>query len=94
VKGETEAAVISAGYESVHIFRPSLLIGERAEMRLGEQVAAPAMKALGFLLIGSLRRYRAIPAERVGAAMVAAVKRGSPGIHIYEFDQINALAAG
>jgi uncharacterized protein YbjT (DUF2867 family) len=94
VKGETEAAVISTGYESAHIFRPSFLIGERAERRLGEQVAGPAMNALGFLLIGSLRRYRAIPAERVGAAMVTAVKRGLRGIHIYEFDEINALAAG
>jgi uncharacterized protein YbjT (DUF2867 family) len=91
VKGETEAAIEWLGFGSTNIFRPSLLMGARPEQRIGEQIAIPVMKAVQFLLIGGLRRYRPIHADTVAAAMVAAVKLGRPGTHIYYFDEINSL---
>src|SRR6266699_2501595 len=36
VKAEVEKAVSAQPFESVHIFRPSVLIGKRAELRLAE----------------------------------------------------------
>jgi uncharacterized protein YbjT (DUF2867 family) len=39
VKGELEQAVGRLGYRSLTIVRPSLLLGERHERRLGEEIA-------------------------------------------------------
>jgi uncharacterized protein YbjT (DUF2867 family) len=39
VKGELETAVRALGFESLTLARPSLLMGERAEVRLGEVLA-------------------------------------------------------
>ena len=65
-------------------------MGARREQRIKEQIAIPIGKVLQFALIGGLRRYRPIEAESVAAAMVAAMKLGSPGTHIYHLDQINS----
>ena len=39
VKGETEDAIGKLGFTSFHIFRPSLLLGDRNESRPGEDAA-------------------------------------------------------
>ena len=59
VKGELELAVSALPFTAVSIFQPSLLLGERAEFRLGERLAEPFAKALSFLLLGPLKKYRA-----------------------------------
>jgi uncharacterized protein YbjT (DUF2867 family) len=92
VKGEMEAAIESFGFDSTNIFRPSFLVGNRPEQRIGERIAIPLAKALQFALIGGLRRYRSIHADAVAAAMVASAKAGKPGTHVYHFDQIKSLA--
>src|SRR5258705_3900202 len=42
LKGEVEEAVRDAGLNSVHIMRPSMLLGERKEFRLGEKIGKAA----------------------------------------------------
>lgn len=69
VKGEVEVAIEALRFESLSIVRPSLLLGERAEFRLGERLSAP----LGRLLP---RRWRAVSAEAVARALVESVLRG------------------
>ncbi|HTM50005.1 MAG TPA: NAD-dependent epimerase/dehydratase family protein [Bryobacteraceae bacterium] len=93
VKAELERAVAALPFESVHIFRPSFLIGKRAETRLAESAAVAASRAIQFALAGKLRKYRPIRAEVLGAAMPAAVREGKPGRHIYHYDEILSLAA-
>jgi len=88
VKGEAEQAVTAAGLEAVHIFRPSLLLGHRPESRPGETIAQVLMPLLNPLLLGGMRKYRAIHAAQVAGAMVAAPLRAPTGTHIYEYDQI------
>jgi uncharacterized protein YbjT (DUF2867 family) len=39
LKGEVEDAVKSVGLKSVHIMRPSVLLGDRKEFRLGEKIS-------------------------------------------------------
>src|SRR5580692_3749607 len=58
VKAQLEKAITSRSFESVHIFRPSFLIGEREEFRLGETLGVAASRALQFALMGKLRKYR------------------------------------
>jgi uncharacterized protein YbjT (DUF2867 family) len=92
-KGELEQEICNLGFSSVHIFRPSLLLGKRDEFRLGERVAMAAMPLLNFAMLGGLRRYRAVSAESVGKAMVAAAGSEKSGTFIDEYEQIIALAA-
>jgi uncharacterized protein YbjT (DUF2867 family) len=93
VKGETEAAVAELPYKGAHIFRPSLLLGQRQEFRLGERLAERASKLFSFLLKGTWAKYRPIEARAVAAAMLWTAKESEAGLHIYESEQIAALAA-
>ena len=87
-KGQMEEAVQRAGFSSVHIFRPSILTGPREENRPGEGIAIALAKAFGFLMIGPLRKYRAIKAASVARAMVHIAVKNTPGKHIYHYDDI------
>jgi uncharacterized protein YbjT (DUF2867 family) len=77
VKGRLEAEIRALGLQRWTAVRPSLLLGKRQEARLGEVLAAPAMRLIRPLMSGPWRKYRAIPAEAVAAAMVAAAN-GEP----------------
>lgn len=63
-KGRAEDGLIAAGFHGLHLFRPSLLLGEREEFRLGERVASVIMRGLDFAMVGQAAKYRAIPAPR------------------------------
>jgi uncharacterized protein YbjT (DUF2867 family) len=91
-KGELEEAVNALRFKSVHVFRPSFLMGARTEQRPGERIATALSKALQFAFIGKLSRFRPILASTVAAAMIAAVNKAAPGRHIYYFDEMQALA--
>jgi uncharacterized protein YbjT (DUF2867 family) len=71
LKGEIEEAVQASGIESVYILRPSLLVGNRKEFRLGEKLATWLMPLFAFLLPA---RYRPVKASAVAKAMLMAVK--------------------
>jgi uncharacterized protein YbjT (DUF2867 family) len=92
-KGELDREVAKLDFEAVHIFRPSLLLGPRSEFRLGEGVMQKAAPLVNLAMVGALRRYRAIPAETVGRAMVAAARQPRGGISVYEYDEIIRLAS-
>lgn len=89
-KGELEDAVLALPIEAVHILRPSVLVGERAESRPGEKFGIALTQAAAFLLIGGLRRYRAMPVPVLAAAMVDAANREATGHFIYHYDEIYA----
>ena len=84
VKGEVEAAVRALPFEAVHIFRPSMLLGERTESRPAEKIGGTVMRALSFIMTGPLRNYRAIDARDVARAMVSAAGSGARGSIIHE----------
>ncbi len=88
LKGVTEEAVCKEMIPSVNIMRPSLIIGERNERRFAEKIAQNVMPALSWLLAP---KYKAIRAEDVAAAMLAAANRGTKGIFFYEYDDIRKL---
>lgn len=92
VKGEIEQAVRELPFEGIQIFRPSFLMGERAEVRLAERIGVPVARALAPLLVGSLRRYRPIHAADVARAMLQIAKEGPRGPNVFEYDGIIAAA--
>jgi uncharacterized protein YbjT (DUF2867 family) len=89
LKGETENAVIRNGPSTICIFRPSMLLGKRNENRPGESIGKLIMHAFSFMLP---RKYRPIHAKQVAAAMIKASKTAIPGVHYYEYSEINNSA--
>jgi uncharacterized protein YbjT (DUF2867 family) len=88
-----EQAISAMPFQAAHIFRPSFLMGQRQESRPGERAGIVVAKALAFALIAGWRKYRAIEADVVAAAMVNAARKGKAGVHIYHYDEIHQLAA-
>jgi uncharacterized protein YbjT (DUF2867 family) len=85
VKGETEAAINDVGFNAYHIFRPSLLLGDRKEQRAGEDAAKVFYKIFGFLIP---KKYQAIDSFKVAKAMVQKAKENVAGKFIYESTDI------
>ena len=75
VKGETEADITRVGFPSLTISRPSLLVGLRSEVRLGERIG----NLLGRLAPPSLKP---IPAVDVAAALTLAARESRLGVRI------------
>ena len=88
VKGEMENALKAINFESLHIFRPSFLLGERAEARMGERLGIAVFSALAPLMIGPARKVRPVEAKAVARAMVLAASEGATGTRITESDEI------
>lgn len=91
VKGELEEGIKQLPFAGVHIFRPSLLLGQRPEFRLGERLAEIAAQPLSYLMVGPLRKYRPIAAHTVAQAMLRAAQAGRKGVEILESDKIAEL---
>jgi len=85
VKGELEDAIAAIGFESVTFARPSLLAGEREEVRLGERLG---------LVFGGLmpERYRPVQARQVAQGLLNAAKAGRPGVHGLNNIELRRLA--
>ena len=90
VKGETEAAIRKLSYRGIQIFRPSLLLGDRSEFRLGERIAMLGAPMLPLLLVGRLRRYRPIQAAIVARAMISIAHDAPRGPNVFEYDAMRA----
>jgi uncharacterized protein YbjT (DUF2867 family) len=91
LKGEVEDSLKGSGFESMHIFRPSLLLGKRNEKRPGESLAQLLGPLFSFLLLGSLSKYKPVKASDVAKAMIAASKTTQKGCIVHEYDSIMKL---
>ena len=89
VKGEIEQALQGLGYQRLTILRPSLLLGERQEFRLGESVAQAFS---GFLALILPARLKPIHATTVAKAMVNLAFRDDTGVKVIESEIIRQIA--
>lgn len=83
VKGELEAAIVALGFPSVTVVRPSLLLGDRKEFRLGEEVAMRLSWAFP-------RKYRPVHVRDVARALVNAAVEDRPGVSVIESPEVSA----
>ena len=90
-KGETEEAIQKFSFRKISILRPSMLLGGRKEFRLGEIIGKELMRALSFVFVGSLKKYKAIHAQNVAKAMVE-IANNDFGKTIFESDEIRNIA--
>lgn len=84
VKGEMEYALRAQDWPQLTICRPSLLIGERTEPRLGEKVAGP----LSRLIPG---KYHGIEACQLARAMWRLALEEQDGVRVVESDELRKL---
>jgi len=90
VKGELEAALLTLEFDSLSIFRPSLLMGDRSEFRLGEAAGQVVGRWLGFVIPGP---YRPVTADSVATAMLKIAAQDPAGYRIIPSAEIGRLAA-
>lgn len=90
-KGECEEAIKKIGLSSSSVFRPSSLLGPRKVVRPQEKVGEVMMKIFSFCLVGKLKKYRPIQAQRIAEAMYTVAQSPKVGFTIYESDQIQLL---
>ncbi|MNL14010.1 Semialdehyde dehydrogenase, NAD binding domain [compost metagenome] len=92
LKGEVERDLKTIPFKAVHIYRPSLLDGNRKESRTAEGFMIGLMRLLNPLLIGPLKKYRSIRIEKVASAMLKQSLKQHSGIFTYNSDEIEKLA--
>lgn len=88
VKGEMEQALRELDFKLLTVLRPSLLMGERAEARMGERVGIAVFSALAPLMIGPARKVRPITAAAVARGMVETAVADQCGVVVIESDKI------
>jgi uncharacterized protein YbjT (DUF2867 family) len=92
VKGDVEATLREIPFpRGLKIFRPSMILGDRAESRPAERFAKAIMGGTAGLFIGGLKRYRAIDAAVIARAMLNAALREPDGNQIYEGASLFAM---
>lgn len=91
-KGETERDILALNYEHTHIFRPSMIMGNRQENRPMEGLFIKIWGFLNPLFFGKgLKKYKGMDGQDIAKAMIAAAKQQSEKVKIYEWPQMNEL---
>lgn len=92
VKGKLERELMALELPQLSIVRPSLLVGDRMEFRLGEKTGEWLLKGLNPFFIGPLKKYRPIEATQLALAMkvIAVFGKKSP-VTIYESQQLSTM---
>ena len=67
LKGEMERDVLAQQIKYTHLLQPSLIVGNRNEKRIGEDLSKQFMKIVGFLIPP---RYKMIEGKTIAQAMV------------------------
>ncbi|MCM3573642.1 oxidoreductase [Mesobacillus subterraneus] len=91
MKGKLEEEIRRIPFDTTAIFRPSLLLGEREEFRLGEKAAAAIFTKVPFLFTGPFKKYKAIEGRTVALAMYQAAQKDVPGLTIYPSERIQEM---
>lgn len=89
VKGEAECFINSLEFESVTIYRPSVIYGGRKEFRLFESFAAWISRNFKFLFIGKMNRILAVTGDQLAKTIHIKSKQFIPGRWIIESEEIS-----
>ncbi|WP_338815273.1 oxidoreductase [Bernardetia sp. Wsw4-3y2] len=88
VKGKIEDSISQLDFEKITIVRPSLLLGDREEERLGEGIAQTFSKLFSPIIPA---KYDGIEASQVAKAMIKAANDGKNELEIIENDELQKM---
>ena len=83
-KGKLENEIKTMGFDSVNIFQPGLLLGNRDEIRPLEFLGQYGSYLLNMTLLGPAKKYRSIDAKRVARTM--ANTADVAGVHYFTYE--------
>ena len=89
-KGLVEEELKRLNFPKLALMRPSFLMGDRKEKRVGEKIGIFVFKLLSPLLLGPLKKMRPIHAETVAKAMIRAANENLEK-NIFESNEIAEL---
>jgi uncharacterized protein YbjT (DUF2867 family) len=91
IRGEVEEAISAIGFESLHIFRPYVLIGKREMVRFGEGMAQFFLKVFNFMMVGFLKNFKGMPAPLLAKAMLHYAHSDKKGVFIHSNRELHEL---
>lgn len=86
MKGELEDAITRLPFPKISIIQPSLLVGERSEMRIGETLASLFMPVI--CTLPQLKKYRPISGNEVAKKMVSVSLLQTSEKQTYQLDEV------
>ena len=89
-KGEVEEEIKRLNFTKVGIMRPSFLLGDRKEKRVGEKIGIFVFKLLSPLLLGPLKKMKPIHSITVAKVMIRAANENLEK-NIFESNEIAEL---
>ncbi|MDA8701860.1 NAD(P)H-binding protein [Candidatus Pelagibacter bacterium] len=89
-KGEVEEELKRLNFPKLGIMRPSFLLGNRKEKRVGEKIGIFVFKLLSPLFLGPLKKMKPIHSETVAKAMIAITQNDSSQT-IFESNEISEI---
>ena len=89
-KGLVEEELKRLNFPRLALMRPSFLMGDRKEKRVGEKIGIFVFKLLSPLLLGPLKKMRPIHSETVAKAMIKAANENLE-INTFESNEIVEL---
>ncbi len=92
-KGEMEKAVLNTNLDHTYILRPSLIVGQRQEERIGEKIWKNILSLFQPLLQGRLKKYRMIYANTIANAMIVLANTTPQKVRILESNAIKIIAS-
>ena len=91
-KGEVEEELRRLNFPKLGIMRPSFLLGDRKEKRVGEKIGIFVFKLLSPLFIGPLKKMKPIHSATVAKVMIAITQNESSQT-IFESNEIANLSS-
>jgi uncharacterized protein YbjT (DUF2867 family) len=91
-KGEVEEELKRLNFQKLGIMRPSFLLGDRKEKRIGEKIGIFVFKLLSPLFLGPLKKMKPIQSATVAKAMIA-ITQNKVSKTIFESDEIDDLSS-
>jgi len=89
-KGEVEEELKRLNFPKLGIVRPSFLLGDRKEKRIGEKIGIFVFKLLSPLFLGPLKKMKPIHSAIVAKGMIAIIQNDSSQT-IYESNEISEI---
>ena len=86
-KGLVEEELKKLNFSKLGIMRPSFLIGNRKEKRVGEKIGIFLFKILSPLFLGPLKKMKPIHSEKVAKAMIK-ISSGDFKQYVFESNEI------
>ena len=89
-KGEVEEELKRLDFPKLGIMRPSFLLGDRKEKRVGEKIGIFVFKVLSPLFLGPLKKMKPIHSATVAKAMISSANKNLEK-NVFESNEIAEL---